>query len=235
MYAIVRTGGKQYRVEEGRSVQVERLPGEEGSRLELSDVLLIADDGDVTVGTPVIEGARVLAQVEVQGRDKKIIVFKYKSKVRTRKKTGHRQSFTRLTIEEILRPGQEPKKIEKPKRSPAPKAAESEDPSGEAEAPAAEPEAPAAEPKAKAAARQKPARKAPEEAKGESGAETPAAEAATEAATEKKAPRRRTPKAAAATEDESADTPAAEAGDEKPKTARKRPAGKKQDEDKETD
>ena len=231
MYAIVRTGGKQYRVEEGRSVQVERLPGEEGSRLELSDVLLIADDGDVTVGTPVIEGARVLAQVEVQGRDKKIIVFKYKSKVRTRKKTGHRQSFTRLTIEEILRPGQEPKKIEKPKRSPAPKAAESEDPSGEAEAPAAEPEAPAAEPKAKSAPKRRPARKAPEEAKGESGAETPAAEAATEAATEKKTPRRRTPKAAATAED----APDAEAGDEKPKTARKRPAGKKQDEDKETD
>ena len=228
MYAIVRTGGKQYRVEEGRSVQVERLPGEEGAKLELSDVLLIADDGEVTVGAPTIEGARVLAQVEVQGRAKKIIVFKYKAKVRTRKKTGHRQSFTRLTIEEILRPGQEPKKVEKPKRPRARKAAEAEEPAGEAEAPAAEAEAPAAEPKAKAAPKRRAARKAPEE--------TPAAEATTEAATEKKAPRRRARKTPEPAEDEpGADAPAAEANEEKPKTPRKRPASKKQDEDKETD
>ena len=151
MYAIVRTGGKQYRVEEGRSVVVERLPAEEGETVELKDVLLIAENGDVTIGSPLIEGARVLAEVESNGRHKKIIVFKYKAKVRTRKKTGHRQNFTKLSVTEILLPGQEPKQAEKPKRRRA-KAAEAEEQPAEAEvmveAPVAEPEteAPVAEP-----------------------------------------------------------------------------------------
>jgi large subunit ribosomal protein L21 len=116
MYAIVRTGGKQHRVEAGRAVVVERLPAEEGATVQLDDVLLIADDGQVTIGTPTIEGARVLAEVEAHGRAKKIIVFKYKAKVRSRKKTGHRQSFTRLVVREILRPGEEPQKETKPRR-----------------------------------------------------------------------------------------------------------------------
>jgi len=125
MYAIVRTGGKQHRVEEGRALLVERLPAEEGSTVELGDVLLIADDGQVTLGTPTIDGARVLADVETHGRAKKIIVFKYKSKVRTRKKTGHRQHFTKLAVREILLPGQEAKAVE-PEEAPAgaPEAAE---------------------------------------------------------------------------------------------------------------
>src|SRR3972149_2995397 len=103
-YAIVRTGGKQYRVEEGRSLVVERLPAQEGATVELRDVLLIADDGQVTIGTPVIEGARVLAQVEANGRGKKIIVFKYKAKVRTRKKTDHSKPFTCLLAPERIDP-----------------------------------------------------------------------------------------------------------------------------------
>ena len=123
MYAIVRTGGKQYRVEEGRTVTVERLPVEEGAAVELDNVLLIEDDGQVTVGSPIIEGARVLTEVEANGRAKKIIVFKYRAKVRTRKKTGHRQHFTRLAITEILRPGQE-SKTAKPKRRRRAKAVE---------------------------------------------------------------------------------------------------------------
>ncbi len=122
MYAIIRTGGKQYRVEEGRTVTVERLPVEEGAAVELDNVLLIEDDGQVTVGSPTIDGARVLTEVEAHGRHKKIIVFKYRAKVRTRKKTGHRQHFTRLAITEILRPGQE-SKIAKPKRRARGKAA----------------------------------------------------------------------------------------------------------------
>jgi large subunit ribosomal protein L21 len=117
MYAIVKTGGKQYRVEEGRAVTVERLPAQEGDRLELGDVLLIADGSNVLVGTPAIEGARVVAEVEAQGRDKKIVVFKYKAKVRTRKKTGHRQPFTRLLIQEILRPGDKAKASKRTARS----------------------------------------------------------------------------------------------------------------------
>jgi large subunit ribosomal protein L21 len=141
MYAIVRTGGKQYRVEAGRAITVERLPAEEGATVELSDVQMIADDGQVTVGTPIIEGARVVAEVETQGRAKKIIVFKYKAKVRTRKKTGHRQSFTKLAVREILRPGEKSKlEEEKPKARRRRKTAEEE-----AEQPVAEAETPTAE------------------------------------------------------------------------------------------
>lgn len=128
MYAIVRTGGKQYRVEEGRHIDVERLPEEAGATVELKDVLLIAEDGSVTVGSPVIDGARVVADVELHGRAKKIIVFKYKSKVRSRRMAGHRQNFTRLAVREILLPGQEPKTIEKPKRRAAKAAAAEETP-----------------------------------------------------------------------------------------------------------
>lgn len=139
MYAIVRTGGKQYRVEEGRSITVERLPAAEGETVELTDVLLIADNGNVTVGAPVIEGARVLAEVEANGRGKKIIVFKYKSKVRARKKTGHRQNFTKLSVTEILAPGQQSKT--KPKRARRPKADEEILETPEAEVDAEAPEA----------------------------------------------------------------------------------------------
>ena len=111
MYAIVKTGGKQYRAEAGRTIEVERLPFGEGDTVELGEVLMIADDGNVTIGTPLIEGARVLAHVESNGRATKIIVFKYKSKTRYRKKTGHRQNFTRLTVEQILRPGEGPQVV----------------------------------------------------------------------------------------------------------------------------
>jgi large subunit ribosomal protein L21 len=125
LYAVVRTGGKQYRVEEGRSLKVERLPGEPGEAIELSDVLLLDDAGSVTVGTPVIEGARVLGTIAEQGRARKILVFKYKSKTRSRKKNGHRQLFTRLVVNDILAPGAQPRpKAEKaaPAEAAAPEA-----------------------------------------------------------------------------------------------------------------
>lgn len=107
IYAILRTGGRQFRVEEGRTVRVPRIDAEEGARVELPDVLLLArDGGDVTVGAPTVEGARVIAEVTAQGRDRKIRVFKYKSKVRYRRTRGHRQRFTELRIERILAPGE---------------------------------------------------------------------------------------------------------------------------------
>jgi len=109
LYAVVRTGGKQYRVQEGRSLTIDRLPGEPGETIELRDVLLLADGESVTVGNPVIEGARVVGTIAEQGRGKKIIVFRYKAKTRARKKTGHRHAFTRFQVEDILAPGQEPK------------------------------------------------------------------------------------------------------------------------------
>lgn len=109
MYAVVRTGGKQYRVQEGRSLTIDRLPGEPGETIELRDVLLLADGESVTIGNPLVEGARVVGTIAEQGRGKKIIVFKYKAKTRARKKTGHRHAFTRFRVEDILAPGQEPK------------------------------------------------------------------------------------------------------------------------------
>jgi large subunit ribosomal protein L21 len=113
IYAIIETGGKQYRVSPGQSLEVERLDVAEGGSVELDRVLLIAQDDKVTVGSPVISGARVLATSQGEGRSKKVIVFKYKPKVRYRKKTGHRQAYTRLTIDRIVEPGSAPDEPEK--------------------------------------------------------------------------------------------------------------------------
>ena len=102
IYAIVETGGKQYRVAPGQSIDVERLGVAEGETVKLDRVLLIADGDKVTVGTPTIDGAEVIATSQREGKGQKIIVFKYKPKVRYRKKTGHRQFYTRLTIDKIV-------------------------------------------------------------------------------------------------------------------------------------
>ncbi len=101
MYAILRTGGKQYQVEAGDSVRVEKLPGEVGDTIELDDILMVADGESVTIGRPQVEGARVKARIAEQGRAKKVIVFKKKRRQGYRVKRGHRQPFTTLVIEEI--------------------------------------------------------------------------------------------------------------------------------------
>ncbi len=106
-YAIIETGGKQYKVTEGQTIQVERLEAEEGGTVQLDKVLLLTDGDNITVGKPLIEGARVMATVKKNGKGKKIIVFKYKAKVRYRRKNGHRQQFTSLVIDKILPPGAE--------------------------------------------------------------------------------------------------------------------------------
>ena len=100
-YAILKTGNKQYRVKPGDVIDVEKLPVEEGSSIELTDVLAISQDGEVTLGTPLVPDASIYANVREQGKDKKIIVFKYKRKVRYRRKKGHRQLYTRLAITSI--------------------------------------------------------------------------------------------------------------------------------------
>jgi large subunit ribosomal protein L21 len=105
IYAIIETGGKQYKVAPGQTVDVERLDVAEGASVELDRVLLIAREDKIAVGSPTLNGAKVMATSQGEGRGKKIIVFKYKPKVRYRKKTGHRQSYTRLTIDEIVEPG----------------------------------------------------------------------------------------------------------------------------------
>jgi large subunit ribosomal protein L21 len=101
VFAIVRTGGKQYRVEPGQTISVERLPFEVGQEAKLDDVLLVSDDAGVRVGSPVVEGAQVRATVVAQERGPKIIVFKYKPKKRYRRRSGHRQQLTRLRIDAI--------------------------------------------------------------------------------------------------------------------------------------
>lgn len=97
-YAVIETGGKQYRVRVGDRIAVERLVGEPGSDVELDQVLLVAGDGATQVGTPVVEGATVSATIDDHFRGDKIIVFKFKAKKRYRRRTGHRQELTHLVI-----------------------------------------------------------------------------------------------------------------------------------------
>ena len=105
MYAVIRTGGKQYRVEAGQQLRTERLPGNEGDTVELTEVLMIGGDDGVTIGTPMVSDARVVAEIVSQGRHKPVTVFKYKNKIRYRRLHRHRQLQTTLTIQEILPPG----------------------------------------------------------------------------------------------------------------------------------
>lgn len=103
MYAVVETGGKQYRVQVGQTVDVERLPAEVGQQVDLDRVLMLGGDVATVIGQPVVPGVKVRATVVGEPRGKKIIVFKYKPKVRYRRKLGHRQDYTRLHIDEIVR------------------------------------------------------------------------------------------------------------------------------------
>lgn len=101
MYAIVRTGGKQYQVTNGDLLRVEKLNGNVGDTIELQDVLMVVNEGDVTIGQPLVENAKVIATIAEQGRAKKIIVFKKKRRKGYRLKNGHRQSYTAIKINEI--------------------------------------------------------------------------------------------------------------------------------------
>jgi len=106
-YAIIETGGKQYKVAAGQKMDVDRLGAAEGEEVELSRVLFIANGEDTIVGSPTIDGAKVIATCLGERKGDKIIVFKYKPKVRYRRKKGHRQLYTTLEIKEIVKPGEE--------------------------------------------------------------------------------------------------------------------------------
>ena len=152
--AVIRTGGKQYRVHEGSVLNVATMDAEPGARIELRDVLLVSNDGAVSVGTPTVDGAFVVAEVVEHGRGPKVINFKYKAKVRYRRKHGHRQGFTTLSVREITANGvtvKAPEPVQPP--TPEPAMDMSARPAGfagrvETEAPAAA--APAEEPAAEA-------------------------------------------------------------------------------------
>jgi len=106
IYAIVETGGKQYKVTPTQKIEVDRLSIPENTIVELDKVLLIGDSQDTVIGNPTIKGAKVIATSLGEAKGDKIIVFKYKAKVRYRKKRGHRQIYTRLSINEIIKPGE---------------------------------------------------------------------------------------------------------------------------------
>lgn len=102
MYAVIKTGGKQYLVREGDVLRVEKLKAEEGDIVSFDEVLALNDDESLKVGTPVVDGAKVEAKVIKHGKGKKVIVFKYKPKKNYRRKQGHRQPFTQVQIDKII-------------------------------------------------------------------------------------------------------------------------------------
>jgi large subunit ribosomal protein L21 len=98
MYAVIATGGKQYRVQEGETLRVEKLGSEPGATVTFDEVLLVADGANVTVGTPRVSGAKVTAQVVENGRGEKLLIYKYRRRKGYRRKTGHRQPYTAVKI-----------------------------------------------------------------------------------------------------------------------------------------
>ena len=102
MYAVIKTGGKQYRVSPGDSIEVEKLPYEVGEQIEFEQVLLVVNGSGAKIGQPLVDGAKVKATVTRQSKGRKVIVYKYRPSKRYRRKKGHRQHYTRLRIDEIL-------------------------------------------------------------------------------------------------------------------------------------
>jgi large subunit ribosomal protein L21 len=101
MYAVVRSGGKQYRVSQGGSVRLEKIEGEVGSSITLDDVLMVGEDGDVKIGEPTVDGARVTGTITAQARSPKLIIFKMKRRKGYRRKQGHRQDYTEIRVDRI--------------------------------------------------------------------------------------------------------------------------------------
>jgi large subunit ribosomal protein L21 len=153
MYAVVKTGGKQYRVAKDDVIVVERLPADAGADVELDQVLLLDDGNAPVIGTPLVDGARVAATVLDQSRAAKILVFKRKRRKDYRRTKGHRQQVTVLRVTEILAKGQQ--------RTAAPAEKKAEAGEGDAAEAAAPKKAPAKKAAAKAPAKKAPARKAP--------------------------------------------------------------------------
>lgn len=182
MFAVIKTGGKQFRVQVGDILDVEKLDLEEGKKVTFNDVLLIEDDKNTLIGTPVVEKAQVVGEVMENFKDKKILVFKKKRRKQYRKTTGHRQLLTRVKIEKIVSGAEAPKKkvtatkklkpedelrkleAEVVKKKPAAKKEEAKPVKPDKPVKKAEPtKADAAKPKAKPAKKTAPKKKKPEE------------------------------------------------------------------------
>ena len=101
MYAVIKTGGKQYRLSQGDTVKVETIDAEEGASIEFDNILMVADGEDIKIGTPFVEGSKVVATVKSHGRHKKIEIIKFNRRKHYDKRTGHRQNFTELEITDI--------------------------------------------------------------------------------------------------------------------------------------
>jgi large subunit ribosomal protein L21 len=161
MFAVIRTGGKQYRVAPNDIIRVEKIAGEPGDIVELAEVILLGGEGGPKTGSPTIAGAMVAAEVVAQGRGEKVVVFKKKRRANYRRKKGHRQLLTSLRITEILTDGKKPSKAApKPEKKAAPKteAKKAEKPEAKPAAKKAEAKPAAKKPAAKAKAK-KPAAK----------------------------------------------------------------------------
>ena len=101
MFAVIDTGGKQYRVSEGNTIKIEKLPGNDGDTIEFDNILAVGENEDINLGFPLIDKALVVGKILHSGRDKKIVIFKHKRRKNYRKKTGHRQSHIKVKIEKI--------------------------------------------------------------------------------------------------------------------------------------
>lgn len=101
MYAVIKSGGKQYKVAEGDTIKVEKLEVKEGDKIDIQDVLMVADGENVTIGTPLVKGAIVSVEVKAQGRGEKIKIIKFKRRKQYRRQAGHRQAYTELAITSI--------------------------------------------------------------------------------------------------------------------------------------
>ena len=131
MFAVIKTGGKQYRVAADDLLKIEKIQGEPGEIVQLGEVLVVGGD-NVTLGLPTIAGASVAAEVLEQGRGEKVIAFKKRRRKNSRRKRGHRQEFTLVRVTEILTDGAKPTKTARPKRAPKPKPAAEEAAAAEA-------------------------------------------------------------------------------------------------------
>ncbi len=161
MYAVIKTGGKQYKVSEGDILRVEKLDAEAGDTVAFDEVLMIGGEGDALVGSPAIDGASVTAEVIDVRKDKKVLVFKKRRRQNYRRKAGHRQWLTVVSVAEILKPGTKSKLSAKKKAAPAKDAPAAEAPAKDAKKNEAPKAASKAEAKPKAAPKKAEAKAAP--------------------------------------------------------------------------